>query len=87
MVPRTSIDMEAHWPKSGWHGRIYGWLQLEVASVAVGPPMGAQPGVPDLTRFGRHPEARGREIPEGCTDESDTSMDSVQSVRCPQTFP
>jgi len=24
-VPHTSIDTEAHWPKSGWHGWGYGW--------------------------------------------------------------
>jgi hypothetical protein len=24
-VPHTSIDTEAHWTKSGWHGWIYGW--------------------------------------------------------------
>jgi hypothetical protein len=25
VVPHTSIDMEAHWTKSGWHGWVYGW--------------------------------------------------------------
>ena len=25
VVPRTSIDTEAHWTKSGWHGWCYGW--------------------------------------------------------------
>lgn len=24
-VPHTSIDTEAHWTKSGWHGGVYGW--------------------------------------------------------------
>lgn len=24
-VPHTSIDTEAHWTKSGWHGWVYGW--------------------------------------------------------------
>jgi hypothetical protein len=24
-VPHTSIDIEAHWTKSGWHGWVYGW--------------------------------------------------------------
>jgi hypothetical protein len=38
IVPHTSIDTEAHWTKSGWHGWVYGWLRHEVASVAVGPP-------------------------------------------------
>src|SRR5262249_33614965 len=25
IVPHTSIDTEAHWTKSGWHGWVYGW--------------------------------------------------------------
>jgi hypothetical protein len=35
-VPHTSIDTEAHWTKSGWHGWGYGWklhLLTTVASV------------------------------------------------------
>jgi len=35
-VPHTSIDTEAHWTKSGWHGWVYGWklhLLTTVASV------------------------------------------------------
>jgi hypothetical protein len=24
-VPHTSIDTDAHWTKSGWHGWVYGW--------------------------------------------------------------
>lgn len=31
-VPHTSIDTEAHWTKSGWHGWVYGW-KLHVAAV------------------------------------------------------
>jgi hypothetical protein len=31
-LPHTSIDPEAHWTKSGWHGWIYGW-KLHVVSV------------------------------------------------------
>lgn len=31
-IPHTSIDTEAHWTKSGWHGWVYGW-QLHVVSV------------------------------------------------------
>ncbi len=31
-VPHTSIDTEAHWTKSGWHGWVYGW-KLHVACV------------------------------------------------------
>ena len=30
--PHTSIDPEAHWTKSGWHGWVYGW-KLHVVSV------------------------------------------------------
>jgi len=33
-VPHTSIDTEAHWTKSGWHGWCYGWKLHLVASVA-----------------------------------------------------
>jgi len=32
LVPHTSIDTEAHWTKSGWHGCVYGW-KLHVVSV------------------------------------------------------
>jgi hypothetical protein len=31
-LPHTSIDTEAHWTKSGWHGWVYGW-KLHVVSV------------------------------------------------------
>jgi hypothetical protein len=31
-VPHSSIDTEAHWTKSGWHGWVYGWkLHLAIA--------------------------------------------------------
>jgi Transposase DDE domain len=33
-VPHTSIDTEAHWTKSGWHGWCYGWKLHIVATVA-----------------------------------------------------
>lgn len=33
-VPHTSIDTEAHWTKSGWHGWCYGWKLHLVATVA-----------------------------------------------------
>ncbi len=32
VVPHTSIDTEAHWTKSGWHGWVYGW-KLHVVSI------------------------------------------------------
>jgi len=43
IVPHTSIDTEAHWTKSGWHGWVYGW-KLHVVSVvaAVWIPLAAQ---------------------------------------------
>ena len=31
-LPHSSIDTEAHWSKSGWHGWVYGW-KLHVVSV------------------------------------------------------
>jgi len=32
IVPHTSIDTEADWTKSGWHGWVYGWkLHLAIA--------------------------------------------------------
>lgn len=42
-VPHSSIDTQAHWTKSGWHGWVYGW-KLHVASVvaAVWIPLSAQ---------------------------------------------
>ncbi|MDQ5854646.1 MAG: hypothetical protein M3380_21760, partial [Chloroflexota bacterium] len=33
-VPHTSIDTEAHWTKSGWHGWVYGWKLHIVTTVA-----------------------------------------------------
>lgn len=41
-VPHTSIDTEAHWTKSGWHGWVYGWkLHLITAVAAVWIPLAA----------------------------------------------
>lgn len=34
-LPHTSIDTEAHWTKSGWHGWVYGW-KLHLVSVVAG---------------------------------------------------
>src|SRR3954468_5646201 len=34
VVPHTSIDTEAHWTKSGWHGWVYGWKLHLVITVA-----------------------------------------------------
>jgi hypothetical protein len=33
-VPHTSIDTEAGWTKSGWHGWVYGWLLHVVVTVS-----------------------------------------------------
>jgi hypothetical protein len=33
-VPHTSIDTQAHWTKSGWHGWVYGWKLHVVCVVA-----------------------------------------------------
>lgn len=42
IVPHTSIDTEAHWTKSGWHGWIYGWkLHLVTTVAAVWIPLAA----------------------------------------------
>jgi len=43
VVPHTSIDTEAHWTKSGWHGWVYGWkLHLVVSVAAVWIPLAAE---------------------------------------------
>jgi transposase len=34
VVPHTSIDTEAHWTKSGWHGWVYGWKRHLMTTVA-----------------------------------------------------
>jgi len=42
-VPHTSIDTEAHWTKSGWHGWVYGWkLHLLTTVAAVWIPLAAE---------------------------------------------
>jgi len=43
IVPHTSIDTEAHWTKSGWHGWIYGWkLHIATTVAAVWIPLAAE---------------------------------------------
>jgi hypothetical protein len=43
LVPHTSIDTDAHWTKSGWHGWVYGWQLPLVTTVAVvGIPIAAE---------------------------------------------
>ena len=34
LLPHRSIDREAHWTKSGWHGWVYGWKLHLVSTVA-----------------------------------------------------
>ena len=42
-VPHTSIDTEAHWTKSGWHGWVYGWkLHIATTVAAVWIPLAAE---------------------------------------------
>ncbi len=42
-VPHTSIDTEAEWTKSGWHGWVYGWkLHLAIAVCEVWIPLSAR---------------------------------------------
>lgn len=42
-VPHTSIDTEAHWTKSGWHGWVYGWkLHIACVVAAVWIPLSAE---------------------------------------------
>lgn len=43
VVPHSSIDTQAHWTKSGWHGWVYGWkLHLVCTAAAVWIPLAAQ---------------------------------------------
>ena len=43
IVPHTSIDTEAHWTKSGWHGWTYGWkLHLAAVVASVWIPLAAE---------------------------------------------
>lgn len=42
-VPHSSIDTQAHWTKSGWHGWVYGWkLHIACAVAAVWIPLSAE---------------------------------------------
>lgn len=43
VVPHMSIDTEAHWTKSGWHGWVYGWkLHLAATVASVWIPLAAE---------------------------------------------
>ena len=69
LVPHTSIDTEAHWTKSGWHGWVYGWkLHLVTTVAGVWIPLAADltaanvaDNVPALTRLPELP-AEGRDV-------------------------
>ena len=42
VVPHSSIDTQAHWTKSGWHGWVYGWkLHLIAVAATVWIPLAA----------------------------------------------
>jgi hypothetical protein len=42
-IPHTSIDPQAHWTKSGWHGWVYGWkLHLIITVAHVWIPLAAE---------------------------------------------
>src|SRR5262245_53648963 len=42
-IPHTTIDTEAHWSKSGWHGWWYGWkLHLAVSVGKIWIPLAAE---------------------------------------------
>lgn len=42
-VPHSSIDTQAHWTKSGWHGWVYGWkLHIACAVASVWSPLSAE---------------------------------------------
>ena len=42
IVPHSSIDTEAHWTKSGWHGWVYGWkLHIVCTAAAIWIPLAA----------------------------------------------
>lgn len=43
VIPNTSIDTDAHWTKSGWHGWVFGYkLHLVVTMAGVWIPLAAQ---------------------------------------------
>ncbi len=52
-VPHTSIDTQAGWTKSGWHGWVWGW-KLHVASFATAEPCLWIPLAADLTAADVH---------------------------------
>lgn len=66
VVPHSSIDTEAHWTKSGWHGWVYGWkLHLIVSVASVWIPLAA-----DVTAA----NAADNEVAFGVLDELTTTL-------------
>lgn len=58
VVPHSSIDTEAGWTKSGWHGWVYGWkLHLAISVGAVWIPIAA-----DLTPANVHDSKMARPL-------------------------
>ena len=56
VVPHTSIDTEAHWTKSGWHGWCYGWkLHLVATAAAVWIPLARTSRLPTKRTMKSHP--------------------------------
>lgn len=63
-VPHTSIDTEAHWTKSGWHGWVYGWKRhLVTCAAAVWIPLAALL-TPANAAENEEAPARIRELPD-----------------------
>jgi hypothetical protein len=57
VVPHTSIDVEAGWTKSGWHGWVYGWkLHLVSTVAAVWIPLAAELTPANVADSERAPE-------------------------------
>ena len=66
VVPHTSIDTDAHWGKSDWHGWVYGWklhVILTVADVWL-------PLVADLTPANQYDGEIGAALAEALPDEA-----------------
>lgn len=66
IVPHTSIDTEAGWTKSGWHGWVYGWkLHLATTVSDVWIPLAAQ-----LTPANVHDSTPAKALIEELPDEA-----------------
>lgn len=64
IVPHTSIDTEAGWTKSGWHGWVYGWkLHLAITVAGMWIPLAARL-TPANVADNRMAEALIEELPD-----------------------